>query len=131
MGGLLSVVLYLTCFQRKQYLLIVCLNSFYVLWNTSMFMFAYLDYQYGNGKSSVFIALINSDSVYKTFFWGLIESACNFILIYILPMLLAIKFRSAHEIAMGGTIIGVVTAANYVVSSFAFCLIGVLYPVPE
>ena len=91
-----------------------------------MFMFAYLDYQYGNGHSSVFIKLINLDSVYKTFLWGLTESACNFILIYILPMLLAVKFRSAHEIAMGGTIIGVVTTASYVVSTFAQCMLSVL-----
>lgn len=43
LGGLLSVLLFLTCFQRKQYLLIVWLNSLYMLWNTSMYMFCYLD----------------------------------------------------------------------------------------
>ena len=47
MGGLVSVFLFLTVFQRKQYLLIVCLNSIYVLWNASMYMFAFLDIKYG------------------------------------------------------------------------------------
>ena len=61
-GGLLSVVLFLTCFQRKQYLLIVCLNSLYVLWNLSMGLLAYLDEVYGanspTGEKGIFILLI-------------------------------------------------------------------------
>lgn len=66
--------------------------------------------------------MINSQSIYKTFAWGLTESACNFSLIYILPVLLAIKFRSAKEIAMGGTIIAIVTTASYIISSTAFSI---------
>ena len=78
-----------------------------------MNVFSYMDIIYGDGKHGVFIDLINSDSDYKMFIWGIMEQATIFVLISILPILLAMKFRTERELAtMGGTIIGILTVTN-------------------
>lgn len=59
-----------------------------------MFIFDYLDIQYDAGKQGLFIDLLNSETMVKFFLWGIMEQATAFVLIYILPMLLAIKFRT-------------------------------------
>ena len=51
----------------------MCLNSLYILWNCSMNVFSYMDIIYGDGHPSVFINLINSESDYKIFVWGIVE----------------------------------------------------------
>lgn len=118
-GGLVSVILFLTCFQRKQYLLILWLNSLYILWNSSMIVFTYLDENYE--KESPFIHLIHDSSVMKSFSWGLVEQATGFVLIYILPTLLAIKFRTSKDPStMGGTVIGVVATFTYLVATICY-----------
>lgn len=80
-------------------------------------MFCIMDVQYGDAdRPGPFVKLINSRSVIKMFVWGIIEQATGFSLIYILPLLLALKFRTARNCAtMGGTIIGVLTMMSYMV----------------
>ena len=88
-----------------------------------MYVFTYLDITYQAGIHSPFIDLLTSDSVIKMFFWGLTEQATSFVLIYILPVLLAIKFRTKNELStMGGTIFGVLTTMSYLVSTACFSI---------
>ena len=92
-----------------------------------MFVFSYMDRIYGDGAPSVFIKLINSDSELKMLVWGIMEQATGYVLIYILPMLLAMKFRTEHELAtMGGTIIGTLTAMSYMIAKVCFGLFAEL-----
>ena len=72
-GGILSVILFLTCFQRKQYLLLVCLNSLYVLYSTSMYILSVLDLQYGGDKHFPFFKLLETLSPTLSFMNGLFE----------------------------------------------------------
>ena len=86
-----------------------------------MIVFTYLDMNYPT--ESPFIRLIHTDSAFKTFAWGVFEQATGFVLIYILPTLLAIKFRTAREAStMGGTVIGVVATFTYIVATIAFSI---------
>ena len=61
------------------------------------------------------------------FTWGLMEQATGYIIIYILPILLALKSRYAREMTiMGGTILGVVTAMTFLVQQCCFALFSEL-----
>ena len=61
MGGLFSVIIFLTCFQGKQYLLLVALNSLYILMNASMYVLVKLSESYGDDKG-FFNQLVYSES---------------------------------------------------------------------
>ena len=98
------------------YLFVVWLNSLSILYEASMYVFDYMDEKWGDGQTGPFIQLINSDSDFKMFIWGLTEQATCFILLYIMPILLAVKYRTEENfITMGGTVIGVLTALSYLV----------------
>ena len=92
-----------------------------------MSVFSYMDVIYGDGKRSVFITLINLNGGFKMFIWGIVEQATGYVLIYILPILLATKYRTEHELStMGGTIIGVLTATSYFISRVVYVLFAEL-----
>ena len=87
-----------------------------------MYVFTYLDETYDTGHG-FFQGLLNYQEPWLMFTWGLMEQATGYIIIYILPILLALKSRYAREMTiMGGTILGVVTAMTFLVQQSCFAL---------
>ena len=87
-----------------------------------MYVFTYLDDTYASSHG-FFRGLLNYQSAWLMFTWGLMEQATGYIIIYILPILLALKSRYAREMTiMGGTILGVVTAMTFLVQQVCFSL---------
>ena len=89
-----------------------------------MYVFTILDDSYDTGQGPRFFQqLLNNESAWLMFSWGLLEQATGYIIIYILPILLALKSRYAREMTiMGGTILGVVTAMTFLVQQVCFSL---------
>lgn len=125
LGGICSVILYVTIFQRKQYLMFVWLNSIYALFTISMWVLCELvgAINVEDIAGHPLIKLLNSTNPRKYFFWGLMEQTSSYVLFYILPILLAIKFRTSRNFAtMAGTLLGTINLLSYVVHSLSLTI---------
>ena len=102
----------------------VWLNSIYALVTCSMWVICELVVLYGvDSPGHPFFILFFSESPIKYFAWGVFEQTTSYVLFYILPILLAIKFRTSRNFAtMAGTLIGVITVLTYMVHYISFTL---------
>ena len=59
-GGFFCVFLYVTLFQRKQYLMFVALNSYYALLTSSFYLLVVLSEKYNQGYSGRVVTFLHS-----------------------------------------------------------------------
>ena len=115
-GGIVSVILFASCFQRKQYFMSVWINSLYAIYTSVLFVLFTLDSTYGDTVPGILIHFYYSSNVMRYFIWGVYEQTSTYVVFYILPILLAIKFRNSRNFAtMAGTIIGVINLLTMIV----------------
>lgn len=94
----------------------VWINSLYAIYTSSLFVLFTLDSMYGDTVPGILIHFYYSSNVMRYFIWGVCEQTSTYVVFYILPILLAIKFRNSRNFAtMAGTIIGVINLFTMIV----------------
>ena len=99
----------------------VLLNSVYVLMTMILLVVSFLDEKYNDDIPGPVVRFMDSENVAKNFFWGVCEQTSTYVLFYILPILLAIKFRNSRNfVTMAGTIFGVINLLVLLVHNISF-----------
>ena len=115
-AGLFVMLFYLTCFKRKHYLLLVCINSIMVIANVVICTLYILDIEHHDTKGIIH-DLIYKETLTRSFILGILDSASMFILVNLVPSIIAVKQRTSKGVFMAGTVIGTVLSFMYVTSS--------------
>lgn len=106
----------MTLFKKKIYLLIVFFNSVQIIFEVAKIIISFIDKQLSFASGFSFIGKI--PTVLLFLFGGLIDMTSLFLLINVLPALLALKYKGAKfEITMAGTLVGCVMAGSFIMGT--------------
>lgn len=110
-GSVVSAFLFMVVFKKKIYLLIVFFNSISIIVEIFKMTIMFLDSTAYKTTQKHIIQL--PESIYIVL--GVIDIGSLFLLITLLPALLAIKYRgNKFEITMAGTLISIVAVLSYI-----------------
>lgn len=129
-GSLIAALFYVTVFRRKHYLLIVFLNSIGIASSVFEASLNHVSTQITEetGTESPFRKfLFNGQIGWFDFVWGIYEGFGSFILIFLLPAILAMKSRRTYELTMAGSILGIIVALTFLLSQFIYYLIWMVF----
>ena len=110
-GSVVSAFLFMVVFKKKIYLLIVFFNSISIIVEIFKITILFLDSTAFKTTQKHIIKL--PESIYIVL--GIIDIGSLFLLITLLPALLAIKYRgNKFEITMAGTLISIIAVLSYI-----------------
>jgi hypothetical protein len=129
-GTLISAFFFMTIFKKRIYLLIVFFNSVQIIFEVAKIITSFIDQQLKDAtKGNGFITKI--PEVFFLF-GGLIDMTSLFLLINVLPALLALKFKgSKFEITMAGTLVACVMAGAFIMGTIIQTSVTPFYCQPE
>jgi hypothetical protein len=119
----------MTIFKKRIYLLIVFFNSVQIIFEVAKIITSFIDQQLIQATGKGFITKI--PEVFFLF-GGLIDMTSLFLLINVLPALLALKYKgSKFEITMAGTLVACVMAGAFIMGTIIQTSVTPFYFQPQ
>lgn len=113
-GTVISAFFFMTFFKKKIYLLIVFFNSLQIIYEVAKIIIIFIEQQLKAGGFTIIGKIPQPFFV----FGGLIDMTSLFLLVGVLPALLALKYKGQKfEITMAGTLVGCVMAGSFIMGT--------------
>ena len=124
----MTAFLYMTVFKRKHYFLLVFMNAIGIIFESfnAAISFICMEQENENVLSPLRKFLFNGSVGFFDILWGAYENSNDFMLVFMLPAILAMKSRETYELTMAGSILGISVCLSFCLGQLIFVMIRIV-----